>query len=229
MRNLVFSDNEWPQKSALIIIDQINNVLSQKEHCSVFLTGGRGAAKVYSFLAKELKNCKGQIFYYLGDERCVEESHPDSNYRMILETLFPDGFKKNEVLHKMYDSLDDAETAATKYELLIPAKPDILLLGLGDDGHIASLFPATNWQNSIDKKVITAISPVNGIMRVTITKKVIDNATEIIVFATGEGKQKIISELSSKHNNSKLPSILTLRGIWLIDESAAAKIKLKLI
>ena len=221
MRNLVFSDNEWPQKSALIIIDQINNVLSQKEHCSVFLTGGRGAAKVYSFLAKELKNCKGQIFYYLGDERCVNENHPDSNFRMILETLFPDGLPNGQILYKMYDDADGSESAAYKYELIIPAIPDIVLLGLGDDGHIASLFPETKWQQSDGKKVTTAVSPVNGIQRITITKQVIDSTSEIIVFAAGVSKQKIISELSGNLEKSDLPSSLALRGLWLLDESAA--------
>lgn len=221
MKNLVFSDKDWPQKSALIISNQINNVLSRKEQCSVFLTGGRGAAKVYSFLANELQNCKGQIYYYLGDERCVNENHPESNYKMILETLFPDGLKNNQVLYKMYDDVDDAEIAASNYELIIPAKPDIVLLGLGDDGHIASLFPETNWQHSDGKKVTTAVSPVNGIQRITITKQVIENTSEIIVFAAGVGKQKVISELSGNLEKSNLPSSLALGGLWLLDESAA--------
>lgn len=224
MKKITFKDTEWPQKSAIIIADQIRAVLLTKKDCSVFLTGGRGAERVYTFLSEELRACKGINHFYLGDERCVPDSHADSNYRMIVNTLFPAGIGNGQKLYKMYDAADTPETAAEKYESILPARPDIIILGLGDDGHIASLFPRQSWIEENNKKVISTISPVNGLQRVTITKKVIESADEIIVIASGKGKMKVLAELADNSDIAAIPARMAIKGLWLLDESAGEEI-----
>jgi len=226
----IIKDSLWKKNVSGIIANQINSVIKKRKRCIVFLTGGRSAASIYPLLREELFNINGNIDFFLGDERCVPSSHIESNYRMILKTLFPNGFPQGQVLHKMYNDDDSPEQAAFKYENLIPTMPDILLLGLGDDGHIASLFPGTNWQEDNLSKIITAISPINETRRITITKRVIDEAKEILVLASGSNKSDVVQKLYSKqYSFLDLPAILAKRGIWLIDESAASKINLNLI
>ena len=224
MEKIVFKDTDWGKGAAGVLSDHINKVLSLKKKCSVFLTGGRGAARIYPFLATALKECKDEISFYLGDERCVAANHPDSNYGMILKTLFHDGIGNGWKLYKMYDAADDPETAATKYEKIIPEEADILILGLGDDGHVASLFPQQSWTNENDRKVIPAISPVNMQQRITITKTVIGRAKQIIVLASGTGKMRVLSELSVNSDIAALPARMALKGLWILDESAGGEI-----
>lgn len=220
MKKIIFKDTEWPIRTAAIIADQIRKVLLSKQNCSVFLTGGRGAERVYTFLSEELKTIEGEIYFYLGDERCVPENHPDSNYRMILKTLFPEGIGKSQKLYKMYDETHTPEVAAGIYENILPARPDLIILGLGDDGHIASLFPGQSWIEENNRKVISSVSPVNGQQRVTITKKVIESAGEIIVLASGKGKSRVLAELADNSDIAAIPGRMVINGLWLLDESA---------
>jgi 6-phosphogluconolactonase len=220
MKKIIFKDAEWPIRTAVIIADQIMKVLLVKQNCSVFLTGGRGAERVYTFLSQELKTIEGEVYFYLGDERCVPENHADGNYRMILKTLFPEGIRKSQKLFKMYDESHTPEVAARVYESILPAKPDLIILGLGDDGHIASLFPQQSWVEENNRMVISSVSPVNGQHRVTITKKVIERAAEVIILASGKGKSRVLAELADNSDIAAIPGRMVINGLWLIDESA---------
>jgi 6-phosphogluconolactonase len=225
MRQLIYSDDIWPREVANLITNQIKSTLSAKQYCSVLLTGGKGASRVYAVLSTELTKCEGEIDFFLGDERCVPQNDPDSNYGMILKTLFPLGMQRGQVLYQMFDAKDNAESAALKYETILPLKIDIVLLGLGDDGHIASLFPGTAWNVTKGRKVTTGVSPVNGIQRVSITKDVIESASEIIVFASGENKKKVLAAIDAGTEIDDIPAIIASRGIWVLDESATGKLK----
>jgi len=121
----------------------------------------------------------------------------------------------------MFHENDNPCLAAAEYAAILPENPDIILLGLGDDGHIASLFPGTQWQVSGGKKVTTAISPISGMQRVSITKDVLDSAFEIIVFASGQNKREILTMLNEEKGIKALPASIALRGLWLLDESTA--------
>lgn len=226
MLNMHISNNaHWKINVSELIIKRIKSYIATKNKCTIFLTGGRSAASIYPYLKMELSSIEGEINFFLGDERCVPETHEDSNYRMILETLFPSGFSSGQKLYKMFDENDSAEEAAWKYEKLITDKPDILLLGLGDDGHIASLFPGSNWQEKNSKKVVQVISPYNGMKRITITRHVIEDASEIIVLAAGSKKSQVVKDLFSSDPCIKdYPAVLAKNGIWLLDESAAAEL-----
>lgn len=221
---MIFEDGDWAMKTAGVIAGQIKQTLLTKQHCSVFLTGGLGAARVYAFLRVELETCIGSIHFFLGDERCVPENHADSNYRMILKTLFSEGIGKSQKLYKMYDETHTPEVAAGIYESILPLVPDLIILGLGDDGHIASLFPGQSWIEENSRMVISTVSPFNGQKRVTITKKVIESADKIIVLASGKGKSRILAELADNIDIAAIPGRIVINGLWLLDESANQEI-----
>jgi 6-phosphogluconolactonase len=221
MQKMVFDNEIWAQSAASVIAQTIREVLASQSACSIFLTGGRGASRVYPFLAHELEICQGNISYYLGDERCVHESHLDSNYGMIRETLFPKGIKTGSELHPMFIVGSTPETAALKYEEKLPEKADVILLGLGDDGHIASLFPGGEWLSINDKKVIVTRSPYNAQERISINRSVIESAGKVLVLASGSSKHKILGSLEDSSNNiSSIPALMIGQGIWLLDKDA---------
>ena len=220
MRKIVFKDIEWPKRTSAVIADQIRKVLFSKHNCSIILTGGRGAERVYNYLSQELQTVEGEIYLYISDERCVPDNHADSNYRMILKTLFPEGIGRSQKLYKMYDESHTSEVAARLYESILPARPDLIILGLGDDGHIASLFPGQSWFGENNRMVISSLSPVNGQQRVTITKKVIESGAEIIVLASGKEKSRVLAKLADNSDISAIPGRMVINGLWLIDESA---------
>jgi 6-phosphogluconolactonase len=221
MRKIIFKDEEWPSKTATLIFQSIKKSLVLKNSCSIFLTGGIGASRLYPYLSMQLKDCHGEICFYLGDERCVSSNDSESNYGMILKTLFHNGLKNNWKFFKMYEINEDPSISALRYHKIIPDKIDILLLGLGDDGHIASLFPNQIFGIENNRKVITTFSTNNEQMRITITKSVIESADEIMVLASGIGKKNILSKILIENEDfSSIPAKIALRGLWLLDESA---------
>ena len=89
-----------------------------------------------------------------------------------------------------------------------------------DDGYIASLFPMYPWVNENIKNILVSFSPNNGYRRISISKKLIDNAEEIIVLASGFNKSKVLARLTQDPLDKSIPVSIALRGLWLIDESA---------
>jgi 6-phosphogluconolactonase len=221
MNKVVFRNADWPAQAASVIAERIEKILLEKQNCSIFLTGGRSAAAVYPFLAEHIRDFKGEIHFYIGDERCVPEDHQDSNYGMIINKLFSGGFNSNQKLYKMYDSIDGPQESLIKYAGIVPDKADLIILGLGDDGHIASLFPGQSWINQNNMKIISAISPYNGLERLTITQYVIERADQIIILASGTNKSRILSQLYNNLNDlTAIPARMLIKGLWLFDQNA---------
>jgi 6-phosphogluconolactonase len=123
----------------------------------------------------------------------------------------------------------DKDEAARRYETLLPNEIHILILGVGLDGHIASLFPGHPALDEQERKVL----PVSQIGvkhdRITITPQVISSAKEVFLLATGREKGKVLAKaLSSQIGYKEFPVCLTFGGTWLLDEDAAMEISLAL-
>ena len=184
------------------------------------LTGGRSAERLYSAWAKmaEFQALRGVQFYF-GDERCVSAEHVDSNFGMSMRTLFHDyDVRVKNVLHRMEADVEDLEAAALRYENALPHQIDVLILGVGEDGHIASLFPKDTALQEKHRLVMPVIGPAPPYARLTITPTVINRATSIFVLASGRSKAGVISRALERRSHWKeLPLRLTLDGIWLLD------------
>jgi 6-phosphogluconolactonase len=129
-------------KTPKIIQLQIEDLIATGKPVSVMLTGGRSAALLYNEW-KKLPNFKtlSNVTFYFGDERCMPPDHPESNYGMAMKTLFSSGVPKGCSVERMIGESEDLVSSAELYAEQLPNIKDILLLGIGDDGHIASLFP----------------------------------------------------------------------------------------
>lgn len=220
MKILVFEDTKWAANAANEIYKNIQVYLNDEKTCNIVLTGGRSAAKIYPFLQDLLNASNDQIAFYFGDERCVHPDHEDSNYALAMRTLFSNGIRLNHLVYQMYDGYEDKETAALNYDKLLPSSPDLVILSLGDDGHIASLFPKGSWKELQNRAVIYLELPGIRHPRISVTAKVLFNAKSIIVLASGKNKGQVMAKLNKSDDIFEIPARIALRGTWIIDQSA---------
>ncbi len=196
-------------------------VVSKRGTCNLMLTGGNTAERLYLHWSSTSTLQMDKIRFSFGDERCVAPDHPESNYALVMRTLPGIPF-----ITRMEAENEDRAMAAKAYARSIPATIDILLLGMGEDGHIASLFPNDPVLNSEQIGVEPITGPKPPYQRLTITPGVIRSARFIFVLATGAGKGKTMDKaLQSETDFLSLPIRLASRGAWLLDNDAGDQIR----
>ena len=189
--------------------------------CSVMLTGGRTAARLYRAMAssKEFSQIR-QVNFYFGDERCVPPDHPDSNFDMAMRTLFKHGVPVSCNVIRMLGELPDNDAAAKAYEANLPPKIDVLLLSVGEDGHIASLFPNAPALNERNRLVVAVRDTTKTYTRLSITPKLIKNSRSVFVMAIGKKKREVYeTALRDPHDIASLPARLVLNRNWIMENS----------
>ncbi len=210
----------WPKMAANLVQSRINLILRRQGQCSVMLTGGHSAERLYGVWAElpEFQLLKGVRFYF-GDERCVSADHPESNYGMVMRSLFLQGVPAGCSVFPMDGANLDRDAAARRYDETLPEKIDILLLGLGEDGHIASLFSGSTALDETGRRVVPVVGPKLPYERLTITPPVINLAGAIYVLAAGAAKAAVLVDLleAPSKNVLNLPACLVLHAAWLLD------------
>jgi len=206
--------------AAALVQSRIDSILQRQGRCSVMLTGGRSAERLYVAWSKipALQLLKGVRFYF-GDERCVPADHPQSNCGMAMRSLFQRGVPTGCSLYPMDGADPDHGAAARRYDEALPEKMDVLLLGVGEDGHIASLFPGSEALHETGRRVVPVVGPKVPRERLTITPPVIKQAGSIFVLATGTAKAVVLSDLLAVRGDDVLtpPARLVLHATWLLD------------
>lgn len=214
-----FQASEWPVLAAGLVQDSINAILRKQGRCSVMLTGGRSAERFYSAWA-ELPTFRqmNRVRFYFGDERCVPTDHPESNYGMAIRVLFHRGVPAGCTIFRMEADDPNREAAARRYDKVLPGKVDVMLLGIGEDGHIASLFPGSPALHELSLRVVPVTGPKSPHERLTITPTVIAQAMSIFVLAAGTAKAEVlIKALQAAGDVNTLPARLVLKATWLMD------------
>jgi 6-phosphogluconolactonase len=222
-----FDPCSWSRDAANLLHGSVLSILAEQGTCSVMLTGGRSAALLYDTWSSlpGFQQISG-VWFYFGDERCVHPDHPESNYGMVMQTLFQQGVPMGCSVFRMEAEADDRNRAALRYEELLPAAIDVLLLGVGEDGHIASLFPNNTALQEQKRWVIPITGPKPPFDRLTITPPVIANARSVFVLAVGESKAAVLhSALNMPTDFDRLPARLALKATWLLD-SVSPEIKI---
>lgn len=219
----------FADEAAKLILESIADGLLQRGRCTLTLAGGTTPAPVYarmavSPLAKTI--AWEHVAVYFGDERCVPPDHADSNYRMAYETFLRHVAIPSASVHRIAGEQPDPDVAARNYERLLPDALDVLLLGMGADGHTASLFPHSSAVEERRRRVVSASRPPPSPARITITPPVIDAARTVIVLAAGAGKASAVARaLEGAFAPEELPIQFALRGTWLIDDAAARELR----
>ena len=214
-----FAADSWSMGCAILIQECLEKIVSEKGKCSILLTGGRSAKRVYEEWAKiesfdEIDN----VSFYMTDERCVSYQDDLSNYKLIVDSLFQKKSSKKFFLHRMQAEIMPHSEAAKRYSSILPDEIDILLITAGDDGHIASIFPLNDELFSSAERVMHSLSPIAPYNRISVTPKVIKSSNNIFVFAPGK-KSSILDNLKNqRYDELKIPAYLVLNATWLIEE-----------
>jgi 6-phosphogluconolactonase len=197
---------------------------------SLFLSGGETAQECYAQLAGLGATVDwGKVDVYIGDERCVPQDHQDSNLRMITETLL-DQVPPVRSLHPMYRT-GAPEAAAADYQREVErlVRFDLIHLGLGPDGHTASLFPGSTALAIDDptQLVVANRDPLanNPHDRITLTIPAISHAASVVFTVTGESKRDPLARLIAGED---LPAgrVSAQEVLWLVDAEASEGIDL---
>ncbi len=203
--------------------------LRERGHCAVALAGGGTPRPVYERLARApyaRRIAWNGVEIYFGDERAVAAADPESNYGMAATALLSRVPIPAARVHRMEADGRDADAAARAYERLLPAELDLLLLGMGPDGHTASLFPGSPALEERARRVVPVIGPKPPPRRLTITPPVIAAARRIAVLVAGADKAPAVARvLEGPVRPADLPAQLALRGTWFLDRAAAAELR----
>lgn len=214
--------------------------------CVVALSGGSTPKSLYALLATERYAARidwSCLHVFWGDERCVPPDDPTSNYRMARETLLDNVPLSRENIHRIRGE-DNPVSAAAAYErelrdifetLAGPpqtapgARFDLIFLGMGANGHIASIFPGLTAVRETRRWVIAEYVGEVSMWRVTLTPPVIDAAAEVVVLVTGGNKAGMLRRvLEGSRQPETLPAqVLAPRNgrvRWLVDAPAAAEL-----
>lgn len=213
--------------------------VKERGRFAVALSGGTTPAGLYAVLAaeEELRRAvdwkRTQVFW--GDERQVPPDHRDSNYRMAREVLLSKVSVPEANVHRIRGELSDAAEAALRYEEELRAalglaanelpRFDLVLLGLGADGHTASLFPGTEALRERRRAVIANWIDTLRAWRITLTVPAINHARSVMFLVCGEDKAEAAkSVLEGPRNAKALPARLIRpesgRMLWLLDRAA---------
>ena len=221
------------ESAANIIVDIIVNTLKEKQNCKVALSGGTTPSNVYKLLStKDIDWQRVDVF--LGDERWVDSNDPLSNSLMIKNTLLSNypGSKAN-FYSIPTTSFPNPKLSAEAFEKKLqenfsekPPQFDLVLLGLGEDGHTASLFPNSNSLKVFDR--LCTVSEGNGQSRITLTSPVLSSGKNVIFLVSGSSKQVAIKRLIDPNESSnRTPAKLVQPSseiIVLADEPSLALI-----
>ncbi len=207
---------------------------------TVALSGGSTPKNLYSLLATNQSIPWQKIFFFFGDERHVPPNHPDSNYRMANEALLSKTSIPAQNVFRVPAEEPDAKVAAQKYEdslkkfFAVPMGQfpvfDLIYLGVGPDGHTASLFPGTTALAEKQRWVVSNWVEKFKTDRITFTYPLINNAVCVTFLSSGSDKAATLHEVL-ENPNAGLPSqgIKPTHGslVWMIDRAAAAQLTKK--
>jgi 6-phosphogluconolactonase len=222
------------QASAELIAAELKTALHAAGTATFVLTGGNTPRGVYELLAGEPYRDRldwSRIHFFWGDERCVQPGSPESNYRMAYDALISKIPVPELLVHRIRAELQDPEQSALLYEAevrkLLPfpqsAGFNLVLLGMGVDGHIASLFPGMNW--SRQRLVIPTIAPSFPARRISMTTHILNTAQRIVFLVSGSQKAQALARVL-EDPSCDLPATkirpITGRLTWMIDEAAAS-------
>ena len=213
---------------------------------TIALAGGSTPKALYTLLATDPGYRDvipwSKIHFFFGDERHVPPDHADSNFRMAGEALFNRLPGDPLHVHRITGESPDAADAAARYEAEMKTlfatlgvvengfpRFDLILLGMGPDGHTASLFPGTTALGETTRWVAATWVEKFKTHRITMTYPVLNNAAEILLVVAGPDKAPVIAEIMARADDApKYPveSVQTVNGIkrWMLDKAAAGSL-----
>ncbi len=221
--------------TAARLITRLIDTQAERGSASLVLTGGRtGNAVLSHLLAAPARDAVdwSRVDYYWGDERFLPAGHPDRNETQAREAFLDHVTADPARIHAMEPSDgrfgDDPDQAAAAYAELLPGDFDVLLLGVGEEGHTASIFPSSPAVFETSKTVVAVRDcPKPPPTRVSLTLPTIRTANEVWLLTTGDSKADAVASALGGATEVEIPAAGALgvsRTLWLLDRTAAAKL-----
>lgn len=241
----VYPDSDALAKGAAIDLLRVaKQCVTERGYFTLALAGGSTPKKLYSLLAtdptfREFPWDKTHLFF--GDERHVPPSHIDSNYLMVNTTLLSSGLVPASNVHRIHAELPDANMASADYDIelhtffdttmrfnLCP-RFDMILLGMGPDGHTASLFPDSKGLEETSRWVIANWVEKFKSTRITFTFPVLNAARNVWLLVAGPDKADMLHEVIVGSRSTAVYPVQRVQPIdgfkvWLLDKAAAARL-----
>lgn len=221
----IYDDHEALSEA---VADEIVGRLERKPRSVIALSGGSTPQRAYELLGRMPRRpriAEREVLWVLTDERCVPPYHADSNSRMVLATLFQLGLPAGHRFVRFRTDLEDPERIAAEFEAelreaLGDDPLDLAILGVGEDGHTASLFPGTPVLEEQTRFAAAARVPGLEAWRVTLTLPVLRRARERFVLAAGPSKRSIIDEVKSGADLPIVRATSEGESWWFVDREA---------
>ena len=197
---------------------------------TVALSGGSTPKAMFELLATETGVPWSDIHFFWSDERHVPPDHPDSNYRMANEALLS---HVHTNVHRVHSENPDAAAAASDYEQTIIQvtkqtlpRLDLIFLGLGTDGHTASIFPGSEVLHETKRLVAAPYVEKFKSYRITMTLPLLNNGASVVFLVSGAEKAEIVREVLEGETKYPAQAVKPTQGqlIWMLDQPAAARL-----
>lgn len=227
-KTILFSVNHF--------IEIVQTAISQRGICTVALSGGSTPQAIFKELSQPLhRNAVDwtKVLFFWSDERNVPPDNPESNYGNAIKSglnLLP---IPHENIFRM-EAEESIEEKALDYEQLIRKRVpdvsfDLVMLGMGDDGHTASLFPHTHGLHTLHRLVIANFIPQKKVWRMSFTFDCINQAKAICIYVMGEAKaDRVVEVLTGSYTPDDLPiqrvGTPTHKALWILDTAASKKL-----
>ena len=216
--------------AAAFILEQARKTTAERKEFRIALSGGHTPAPVYARIATEAHDFPwDRVRFTFGDERCVPPDDPQSNFRMARENLFVPASVPEKSIMRMRGEINP-QIAAQEYEDQLNAiaiesgeriyQHDLILLGLGDDGHIASLFPGTAALEETRRLVVANFVPKLNAWRLTFTFPLINHARHILFLVGASKTPQLIERVLAGYQQFPAARVHPSAGevIWMIAE-----------
>jgi 6-phosphogluconolactonase len=228
---------ELAEKSAEVLTGIIARKISSGENVSIALSGGSTPGLLYSVLSDHYGGAVDwrKVHFFWGDERCVAPDSPESNYGMAYARLLKKIPVPESNIHRVLGE-NNPEAEAVRYSSEVQKFTfsrdnlpcfDIIILGVGEDGHTASIFPSCSDLLHSEKICGVAVHPETGQKRITLTGRVLNNADFVVFLATGMKKARVIRKIIRREADSKVfPAAWIMpshgKSLWFLDRDAAS-------
>jgi 6-phosphogluconolactonase len=228
--------------AAEVFVQAAADAIAARGCFTVALSGGSTPRDLYALLASEPWRARldwEQVLVFWGDERCVPPDHPQSNYRLAREMLLDRVPIQQDRVYRMLGEAADRQAAADQYAAtitrLVPAGPagrpsfDLMLQGLGADGHTASLLPGSALVHERQRLAAVSDREREGTIRLTVTPPVLQHAARLLFLVAGEDKADALHQVlygAARPERYPAQVVRAAQGqlIWLVDRSAAARL-----
>lgn len=226
-------------RGAALFLNAARQALAARGHFTVALSGGTSPIPFFRSLACEAMHSGvdwAAVHVFWADERCVPPDHVESNFRLADDLFLSRLPVPGATVHRVPGELPPDEAARRYEEELARSFPfgdlpvfDLVLLGVGNDGHTASLFPGTALDGFPGRKAVAVYVEKLKSHRVTLTLPVINNARQVVFLVTGAGKARIVAEILEGADGAGYPAAQVVprkgRLVWLLDGDAASKLE----